>query len=73
MTILQPIERMAQYNRWMNEKLMATCSQLGDEERKLDRGVPFRSIHGLWNHLLVCDRMLLTRFEYSKLPYTSLD
>ncbi len=70
---IEMLRRMAQYNRWMNEKLMATCSQLGDEERKQDRGAPFRSIHGLWNHLLVCDRLWLARFEHLPLLYTSLD
>ncbi|HVF84977.1 MAG TPA: DinB family protein [Abditibacteriaceae bacterium] len=70
---IEMLRRMAHYNRWMNEKLMATCSQLGDEARKQDRGAPFCSIHGLWNHLLVCDRLWLARFEYSKLPYSKLD
>lgn len=70
---LQIYERMAQYNRWMNEKLMATCSQLSDEARKQDRGAPFRSIQGLWNHLLLCDRLWLARFEGTPLPYSRLD
>lgn len=70
---IEMLRRMARYNRWMNEKLMATCSQISDEARKQDRGAPFRSIHGLWNHLLVCDRLWLARFESSRLLYTSLD
>ncbi len=70
---IEMLRRMAHYNRWMNEKLMATCSQISDEARKQDRGAPFRSIHGLWNHLLVCDRLWLARFESSKSPYVSLD
>jgi uncharacterized damage-inducible protein DinB len=45
--------RMARYNRWMNTRLMDTCSQLSDAERKQPRGAPFGSIHGLWNHLLL--------------------
>lgn len=52
----------AQYNRWMNEKLLASCAQLSDEERKLDRAAPFKSIHGLWNHVLLANRVWLGRF-----------
>jgi uncharacterized damage-inducible protein DinB len=65
--------RMARYNRWMNTRLMDTCSQLSDAERKQPRGAPFGSIHGLWNHLLVVDRLWLARFEGAPLPYQSLD
>jgi uncharacterized damage-inducible protein DinB len=52
----------AQYNRWMNEKLLAGCAELSDDERKLDRNAPFKSIHGIWNHILLADRIWLGRF-----------
>ena len=65
--------RMARYNRWINERLMATCSQLSDAERKRDRAAPFGSIHGLWNHILVADRLWLARFEGAPAPYSRLD
>ena len=52
---------LAQYNRWMNEKLFATAAKLTDEERKRDRGAFFKSIHGTLNHLLVADRIWLGR------------
>ena len=29
---------LARYNRWMNEKIYAATSTLGDEERRRDRG-----------------------------------
>ncbi len=35
---------MADYNRWMNEKLYAVCAQMSDETRKRDLGACFRSI-----------------------------
>ena len=70
---IEPYQRLAQYNRWMNTRLMETCSQLSDEERKQNRGAPFGSIHGLWNHLLLCDRLWLARFENATLPYSRLD
>lgn len=53
---------MARYNRWMNEKLYAVASSLGDAERKKDRGAFFGSIHGTLNHLLLADRVWLGRF-----------
>ncbi len=65
--------RLTRYNRWMNQRLMQTCSQLSDEERQQHRGAPFGSIHGLWNHLLVCDRLWLARFAGAPMPYSRLD
>ncbi|HEX8552066.1 MAG TPA: DinB family protein [Abditibacteriaceae bacterium] len=64
---------LARYNRWMNEKLMEECSKLSDEERKIDRGAPFRSIHGLWNHLHLADRVWLSRFGFGEFSARSLD
>jgi uncharacterized damage-inducible protein DinB len=63
----------ARYNRWMNEKLLAACAQLSDEERKRDLGAPFGSIHGLWNHILLADRGWLARFAGEPFPFKSLD
>ncbi|HZI83514.1 MAG TPA: DinB family protein [Casimicrobiaceae bacterium] len=53
---------MAQYNRWMNERLYALCAAMSDPERKQDRDAFFGSIHGTLNHLLWGDRMWLGRF-----------
>lgn len=53
---------MARYNRWMNERMYALCSEMTDDERKRDRGAFFASIHGTLNHLLWGDRMWLGRF-----------
>jgi len=54
---------LARYNRWMNEKLYALVAKLSDEERKRDRGAFFKSMHGTLNHLLVADRVWLSRFK----------
>ena len=69
----EALERLARYNRWMNTRLMETCSQLSDAERKQNRGAPFGSIHGLWNHLLLCDRAWLARFDGVRPPFSRLD
>jgi len=53
---------LARYNHWMNEKLFALAATLSDEERKRDQGAFFGSIHGTLNHLLVADRIWLSRF-----------
>lgn len=59
---------LARYNRWMNEKLYALAAQWSDEERKRDRGAFFKSIHGTFNHLLVADRVWLSRFMDEPAP-----
>ncbi|MBI2963698.1 MAG: damage-inducible protein DinB [Deltaproteobacteria bacterium] len=64
---------MAGYNRWMNERLYASCATLSDEERKRDRRAFFRSIHGTLNHLLLGDRAWLGRFTGRPVPFRSLD
>jgi uncharacterized damage-inducible protein DinB len=66
-------QTLARYNHWMNQKMFAICSQMSDEERKLDRGAPFKSISGTLNHLLVTDRMWLGRFYANPFVVPSLD
>jgi len=63
---------MARYNRWMNERLYGCCEKLSDQERKLDRGAFFRSIHGTLNHLLLGDRLWLSRFLAREFRASSL-
>lgn len=55
------IAGLARYNRWMNDKLYALGATLSDEKRKRDLGAFFKSIHGTFNHLLLADRIWLTR------------
>ena len=59
---LDALQAFARYNRWMNDKLLATAESLADAERKRERGVIFGSIHGIFNHLLVADRIWIGRF-----------
>jgi len=63
---------MAQYNRWMNERLYALCDRLSDQERKRDVGAFFRSIHGTLNHLLLGDKIWLGRFTGKPVKVNSL-
>jgi uncharacterized damage-inducible protein DinB len=59
---LHTFRTMAQYNRWMNERIYGVCAEIPDGERKRDRGAFFKSIHGTLNHLLLGDRLWLGRF-----------
>ena len=59
---------MAEYNRWMNDKIYAACAGLGDEERRRDRGAFFKSIHRTLNHLMWGDGIWLGRFNGKSYP-----
>ncbi len=63
---------MAEYNRWMNERLYELCASLPDEERKRDRGAFFKSIHGTFEHVLWGDRMWLGRFNGKTYPFAPI-
>jgi uncharacterized damage-inducible protein DinB len=67
-TLLTHYRQMARYNRWMNEKLYALAGELSDEERKRPMGAFFGSIHGTFNHLLLADRVWLSRFGAGSRP-----
>jgi uncharacterized damage-inducible protein DinB len=54
---------LARYNHIANERLFERCAQLGDGEYRRKRPGSFGSIHGLLNHLLLGDRIWMTRFE----------
>ncbi len=64
---------MAEYNRWMNERLYALCAEMPDAERKRDRGAFFGSIHRTLNHLIYADSAFLARFKGEAPPYTRPD
>ena len=66
-------QRLSQYNRWMNERLYQVCEAIPDSIRKEDRGAFFRSIHGTLNHLLLADKLWLSRFLYQPFEFHSLD
>jgi uncharacterized damage-inducible protein DinB len=65
--------QMARYNAWMNQKLLLECSKTSDEARKMPRGVPFGSLHGLWNHVLLTNKAWMGRFSGEPFIYSALD
>lgn len=66
-------QRMARYNRWMNERLYALCADLDGDTYRADRGAFFGSIHGTLNHLLLADRVWMGRFTDQPYPVERLD
>lgn len=63
---------LARYNRLANDRLYEACGALSEEERGADRRAFFGSILGTLNHILIGDRIWLTRFEGGEIPSTSL-
>ncbi|WP_193181950.1 DinB family protein [Nisaea sediminum] len=64
---------MARYNRRANEVLYDACARLSETELKKIRPAFFNSIHGTLNHVLLGDRIWITRFEGRVHPSTDLD
>jgi uncharacterized damage-inducible protein DinB len=52
---------LARYNAWANQRLYSACAQLGDAELKAKRPAFFGSIHATLNHILVGDRLWMSR------------
>jgi uncharacterized damage-inducible protein DinB len=52
----------AAYNAWANARLYAAAATLGDADYRADRGAFFKSVHGTLNHILVGDRIWMSRF-----------
>ncbi len=63
MNLLDWYCQLARYNRIANERIYAACADLEDEEYRRTREVSFGSIHALLNHLLLGDRIWMSRFE----------
>lgn len=55
---------MADYNRWMNERMYAAARKLDDTDLAADRGAFFGSILGTLNHIVVADTIWLRRFVH---------
>ena len=60
---------MADYNRWQNEELYSLCDEIGEEERRRDRGMFFKSIHNTLNHILTIDDAIFTLLQTGSPKY----
>ena len=54
--------QFAAYNAWANRRLYDAAARLSDADYRADRGAFFKSMHGTLNHLLVADRVWMSRF-----------
>lgn len=67
------IQTMASYNKWQNTSIYNAADELGDEERCLERGAFFGSIHKTLCHLLWADMIWLSRFaDFDEPEVTSI-
>lgn len=71
--LIQHFQMLARYNALANSRVYDTCAKLSDTERKKTRQAFFKSIHGTLNHIMVGDRIWMTRFEGGKIQSTGLD
>jgi uncharacterized damage-inducible protein DinB len=62
MAMLDAFRMLARYNRIANERLYEQCGRLNLEEYQRERHGSFGSIHGLLNHVLLGDRIWMSRF-----------
>ncbi|SDU23964.1 DinB family protein [Stappia sp. ES.058] len=72
MTTPGTCQTFARYNTWMNGKLYAACADLDDHTRKTDRGAFFKSLHGTLDHILLGDRIWLSRLTGSDYPRAAI-
>jgi uncharacterized damage-inducible protein DinB len=54
---------LARYNRIANQRLYECCAQLSEAEYRAQRKGSFGSIHALLNHILLGDRIWMSRFR----------
>ena len=71
--MLSYFQRFARYNQWANGRLYAACADLSDADRKASRPAFFGSVHRTLNHILLCDRMWLSRLGVGELIVEPLD
>ena len=60
--MLDAFKMLARYNRIANERLYEQCGQLDPVEYQKERRGSFGSIPGLLNHILLGDRIWMSRF-----------
>src|SRR3954464_5749965 len=54
---------LARFNHWVNERLYSVVAEVPEAEYKRQAGAFFGSIHQTLNHVLVIDRVQLSRFN----------
>ncbi len=73
MDVLAHIRVLAQYNRWMNDKLYQAAAELPRDALAADRGAFFGSLLGTLNHILVGDTIWMRRLSTHPARHAALD
>jgi uncharacterized damage-inducible protein DinB len=68
----QTASLMAEYNRWMNDRLYAAAATLDPAALTADKGAFFGSILGTLNHIAVADTIWLHRFAQHEAAFAAL-
>src|SRR6476646_1780652 len=63
MSSIDHLRLLARYNRVANERLYEKCAELSDAAYRAPRRGSFGSIHALLNHILLGDRIWMSRFR----------
>ena len=63
----------ARYNRWANGRIYDAARHLSEDQYHRDMGAHFGSLNGTLNHVLVADRIWMSRFTGEGEPPTALD
>ena len=61
--VKQSFLNLARYNERVNREMVAVLVVLTDRARKQEAGSWFGSIHGILNHLIICDLNWLKRYR----------
>jgi uncharacterized damage-inducible protein DinB len=56
-------QNLARYNERANQELFASLSHLTGRVRRRDMGSWFESLHGILNHIIICDINWLRRYR----------
>ena len=71
--LLAQARLMADYNQWINTRLYAAAAELPHDMLTQDRGAFFRSVLGTLNHVMVGDRVWLSRFARHPARHAALE
>lgn len=73
MELVDYFRLMDRYNRWQNGQMFEVCQQLSRSDLNRDQGAFFNSIHGTLNHILVADKIWMSRLDGTPFQFVSLD
>ncbi|NJK38965.1 MAG: damage-inducible protein DinB [Oscillatoriales cyanobacterium RM1_1_9] len=73
MTLIAHFQQLTCYNTLANQRLYQVCAQLTETDRQQLRPAFFKSIHATLNHILVGDRIWMSRFREGVTPVIALD